>query len=127
MRKTLLLLFVFMVFLCALTVRGYEIDQSTPEKAVEAVFNAARSGDISNLKSLCDPEGENDGDTRRICELSEADAAEFFEYFKNGKVNGKAEINGNMAAVPILFGPEGKKEETMNVVKRGDKWYLSSF
>jgi len=127
MKKALFFLFAFMVFLCTQTVMSLEIDQSTPEKVVEAVFQAAKSGDISHLKGLCDPEGENDGDTKRICELTEADAAEFFEYFKNGKVNGKAEIDGEMAAVPILFGPEGKTQETMNVVKRGDKWYLYSF
>ena len=106
---------------------GQEVDQSTPEKVVEAVFNAAKSGDIDHLKGLCDPKGENDGDTKRICELTEADAAEFIEYFKNGKVNGKAVIEGDMATVPILFGPERKTEESMKVIKRGDKWYLYSF
>jgi hypothetical protein len=127
MKKSLLLLFVFAVLMCSNTVIGHEVDQSTPEKVVEAVFNAAKSGDIDHLKGLCDPKGENDGDTKRICQLTEADAAEFMEYFKKGKVNGEAQIDGDKASVPILFGPEGKTKETMIVVKRGDKWYLYSF
>jgi len=36
-------------------------------------------------------------------------------------------FEGNYAKVKIKFGPNGNKDETMNLVKRADKWYLSSF
>lgn len=102
-------------------------DQSSPEGVVKMVFAAASSGDMSSLKDLCDPNGENDGDTRRICESADTKPEEFTEFFSKGKVNGDATVNGDKAEVPFLFGPDGTKEETMNVVKRGDKWYLMSF
>jgi len=100
---------------------------TTPESVVQAVFDAAKSGDFSKLGGLCDPRGENDGDTRKICELEKDMESEFVEYFKEGKVAGDAVINGDQAEVPILFGPEGGEEETMKVVQRDGKWYLMSF
>jgi len=103
------------------------LDQTKPENVVEAVFKAAKSGNFEELKLLCDPNGENDGDTRRICELTEEDKAEFVEFFKDGKVSGQAAINGDEAEVPFTFGPGGTETETMRLIKRGDKWYLYSF
>ena len=102
-------------------------DQSSPEGVVKMVFAAASSGDLSSLKDLCDPQGENDGDTRRICESADKNPDEFKEYFAKGKINGESTVEGERAEVPFLFGPDGTKEESMRVIKRGDKWYLYSF
>lgn len=79
------------------------------------------------LKNLCDPLAENDGDTRDICNLTEKRQKEFIEYFKDGKLNGSATIDGDKAKVPFLFGPGASKDEEMNLVKREGKWYLYSF
>lgn len=104
-------------------------DQSTPDGVVQAIFDAAKAKDASGLKGLCDPKGENDGDTKRICEVAadSKDWKEFLQYFSKGGIQGKARVDGDKAQVSILFGPDGLKPETFNVVRRDGKWYLSSF
>ncbi len=108
------------------------LDQSTPEGAVSLVFAAAKSGELATLKNLLPPSGKQDGDVEQICGVSDGEAKEqtaFKAYFSTGKVVGEARIgtDGNAAEVDFLFGPGGKKEETMNLSKEGAKWYLSSF
>jgi len=115
----------------------FTLNSKIPANVVNAIFYAARTQDFQILGELCDPEGKGDGDTRRICDLAfskkndEYTREEFVEVFKNGKVSGSTtnESNewGDFADVPILFGPKGDKKETMNLVKRDGKWYLSSF
>jgi hypothetical protein len=103
--------------------------QSDPVKVVEAVFEAARTGDYSVLPGLCDPTGKNDGDTKAICfigTLSEEDQAQFAKYFSKGKITGEPEISGDNAKVKILFGPRGTEDEEFNLVRIDGKWYLSS-
>lgn len=105
------------------------VDHADPAKVTKAIFDAAAAGDASQLKGLCDPAGKNDGDTRRICELTKEHEkwSEFVDYFKKGKLVGDATVTGDKAAVSILFGPDGTKPETMKLVQRDGKWYLSSF
>ncbi|RME82399.1 MAG: hypothetical protein D6775_11015 [Caldilineae bacterium] len=108
-----------------------QADLSTPEGTLEAVFEAARTGDFTALAVLCDPLRENDRDTQRICDLTADDPlrASFVEYFSSGKLNGEAVISadGNTAEVPFLFGPNGDQEETMRLIKRNGKWYLLDY
>jgi hypothetical protein len=108
---------------------GFTIDQSNPESVVNAVFYGAKTGEFSVLEGMCDPKGEGDGDTRRICNVANMDQKfkdEFVKYFKDGKISGSAVINGNNAQVPILFGPGGRMDETFNLIQRDGKWYLYS-
>ena len=107
-----------------------EGDQTDPKWVVNQVFEAANSNDYSLLSSLCDPSGEGDRDTKRICAVgdeSDKSKEEFNTYFKLGKVIGEPTISGDEAKVVIKFGPTGTKDETMNLVNRDGKWYLSSF
>lgn len=107
-----------------------ELDQKNPVSVVNYLFVAAKTGDYSQLSGLCRPDGKGDGDTKRICEVANGDEKlkqEYSKYFKNGKVDGDAKINGDRAAVPIKFGPNGNKDETMNLALIDGKWYLSSF
>ena len=111
---------------------GLSIAQSsdTPEATLQKVFDVANSQEWTELSRICDPMGENDGDTRDICMLAEASKekqAEFVEYFKTGKIIGKATIVGDKAEVHFTFGPNGDREETMNLVSRRGVWYLASF
>ena len=101
--------------------------QSNPKALAEAIFNAAQSGSYSSLPALIDADA--DGDSKRIA-LAASDAATaqgFQQYFAKGKVNGEPVINGVKASVNIFFGPDGNKEETLEMVKRDGKWYLQSF
>ncbi len=104
---------------------------ASPEGVVNAVFTAARTTDFASLANLCDPTGENDKDTRLVCELATDSEFRdrFVEYFSQGKITGDAQISddGNSAEVPVLLGPDGDKEELMKLIKRDGKWYLSSF
>lgn len=105
-------------------------DQSTPKGAAEMVFSAARSGDYSHLKDLCNDALQPDGDSKHVCDVSTGDdklKSSFKEYFSKGKVVGEATVEGDNAKVNVLFGPDGTKEETFNLSKKDGKWYLVSF
>lgn len=105
-------------------------DQSTPESTLAAVFAAAKSGDLASLKALVPASGDLDGDVERIRDVSEAgeaDQKEFKEWFATGKIVGAARIEGDSAEVDFTFGPTGKRDETMGLVRKGGKWYLDSF
>lgn len=98
------------------------VDQSKPEAVVQAVFDAAKSKDFSLLKGLCAPDA--DGDTKMICNVDEKSQEEFIKYFGMGKIEGTPKIEGTIAEVNILFGPDGKKKETMKLVQIDGKWFL---
>jgi Flp pilus assembly protein TadD len=104
---------------------------TSPESMVQTIFDAAKSGDFASLTDLCDPQGENDGDTQMICDLAtdEANRDEFVQYFAAGKINGDAitSPDGQSAEVPFLFGPDGTSDETMELINRDGQWYLFGF
>lgn len=111
---------------------GVVIDQSKPEAVVAAIFSAAKSGDFSALKTLLPPSGKNDGDVTQVCTVADAEEKEaksFRSFFQKGKISGKARISsdGSKAEVDFLFGPDGTKKETMNLLKENGRWYLGSF
>ena len=121
-------------YILAVTSDAADIGMSpveSPESVVQAVFDAATSGDFGSLGDLCDPVGENDDDTQMICDTATdgANRDEFVQYFASGKVNGVATISpdGTEATVPLLFGPGGDDEETMTLINRDGQWYLYSF
>lgn len=103
--------------------------ESRPEAVVELIFAAAREGDPGLLDSLCDPEGRGDIETRRICDYAAGfdREGEFPMFWGMGKVAGPAMVADSKALVPILFGPRGDRRDTLELVKRGEKWYLLRF
>lgn len=106
-----------------------KVDQSDPVSVVNQIFQAAKSGKYEVLLNLCDPTGEGDGDTKRICSIqsaSQEDKNEFNDFFKLGQVIGEPDIVDNQAKVQIMFGPDGGNNETINLVNRDGKWYLYS-
>ncbi len=104
--------------------------QSTPEGVANMIFDGAKSGDYAKLKGLCDASLDTDVDSKKICELADGDEnlkKLFKEYFSNGKIVGAPTIEGDDAKVSILFGPDGTKDETLNMKKKDGKWYLTSY
>ena len=101
--------------------------QASPGAVAEAIFEAARSGSFSSLPALIDPDA--DGDSKRIAEAAtnEQTGTDFQLYFSKGKVSGEPTVNGDKASVNILFGPDGTREETLEMVRKNGKWYLVSF
>jgi len=122
MKKLLIIIAPFFLVCCNGKKGG---TQSTPEAVINTIFDAARTKDYSKLSTLCDPDADND--SRHICDLKDEDKESFITYFSKGKVNGSATITGDAATVPVLFGPDGTKAETMNLVMKDGKWYLKSF
>lgn len=104
--------------------------QNSPEAVVKHVFQAAQSKDFKKLRHLCDPYGENDKDVGifRLIEMAPEDIQnEFIDEFQNGRIIGEPIIENEKAIVEIAFGPSSNKLEKVNLVKRMDKWYLSSY
>jgi Domain of unknown function (DUF4878) len=107
--------------------RPGNIDQKDPEMVMEGIFMAAESGNYSGLDALCSSDA--DGDCKMICGIANADAKkkeEFKSYFAKGTVV-NTEINGPKATVEFKFGPDGKKDEKMELVLVKGKWYIQSF
>ena len=135
-RKLLITLFCITAISFASAQSNNADFQSDPKLVMEEVFRAAKTGDYSNLHLLCPPDGSNDGDTRQyICEVvsgSDELKKEFTSYFKVGHVSGEVTYNpaGDRAEVPFWFNHpsgESRSNETMNMLKIDDKWYLHSF
>lgn len=108
-----------------------EGSETSPEAIVQIVLDAAASGNLAPLETLCDPQGENDGDTQMICDVARdaTNREEFVSFFGTGKVAGEARLSpqGDLAEVPMLVGPDGDEEETMTLIKRDGRWYLYEF
>ena len=121
--------------------KSYKIDFKDPKSVVNAIFYAAENKDFEILGSLCDPNGKGDIDTKSICGLSESTETgvvgdkttrtNLITSLKKGKLVGIVTYGSyegtKTARVPFLFGPNGKTEETMNLIQRNGNWYLSSF
>ena len=106
------------------------VDHTKPEHVLDAVFLAARTEQPALLNGLCDPLGEGDGDTRRLCSLTAESPhwPSFLKAFKRGsRISPIARQRGNRAKLNFLFGPKGVKAEEMNLIQRDGKWYLFSF
>jgi hypothetical protein len=104
--------------------------QETPRSTLEEVFKAARTGDFTRLPSLCDPEGRNDGDTKQLCQITNATLAakqDFRLQFRLAHSLEEKYIDEDSAAVTFKFGKKAELIEKMKLVKRNDKWYLISF
>lgn len=106
-------------------------DQSTPEAVLETLVAVAQNGAYEELRHLCDPLGENDGDTQSICALADAPEQRplFAEFFREAAATDPAQISddGALAALPFVFGPNGDDPEELMLVRRDGLWYLLSF
>jgi hypothetical protein len=105
------------------------LDPSSPRALAESIFAIAKNGDLALLAPVADPQ-DADGDSKRVAAVAQAPAeaqAQFRQFFEKGTVNGEPKVEGDQAEVAILFGPDGKKDETFKMVKRDGRWYLKSF
>jgi hypothetical protein len=105
-----------------------KIDQSSPKGLADSIFAAARDGDLASLAGIASADA--DGDAKRVAGVGAAEAdmqKQFRDHFGKGKVNGDAKVDGDKAEVPILFGPDGTRPETLNMVRVNGVWQLQSF
>lgn len=152
MKKLVLILTAFLLtslLLVAQEKKSYEIDFTDPKSVVNAIFYAAQTKEFSIMQCLCDPYGEGDGDTKRLCSISQIAKQiedyggsentkkgldEFVNMFESGRISGQIIYSENegekYSKVPFLFnhpGGDRRSDETMILVKRHGNWYLSSF
>lgn len=109
--------------------RSDQVDFADPKSVTASIFYAAESGRAGHLRSLCDPRGENDDDTARICAMTPASAdwTDFRAQFARAHLNGEPRVAGDRAALHFVFGPDATRSETMELVRRDGRWYLSAF
>jgi hypothetical protein len=109
--------------------RSADVDFRDPKSVTASIFYAAETGKTAHLAGLCDPTGAGDGDTRRICAMHAGapDWDSFRATFARARLNGEPRVSGDHARLEFLFGPDGRDRETMELVRRGGRWYLSSF
>lgn len=99
-----------------------------PEPVLQAVFDAARSSDVSKLAELCDPTGRNDQDTQDLCDLADHESGvdKFRRDFATGAIR-NTDVKGSKATIDFTYGPDGTKTGRMTLVQRDEKWYLSGY
>ena len=109
--------------------RSGQVDFSDPKSVVGSIFYAAETGQAEHLRGLCDPDGAGDDDTRRICAMQPgaADWDSFRHNFARARLNGEPRVSGNRARLDFVFGAGATRSETMELVRRGQRWYLASF
>lgn len=103
--------------------------QDSPKGVINYLFESAKNNDFEKLRHLCDPYGENDGESRGICFIATQPSEmqnHFVESFKNGRIMSEPKIENDRAEVEIAFGPRSDRLEKINLVKRLDKWYIAS-
>jgi hypothetical protein len=113
---------------CTSEAAAPKLDQSSPKALAESIFAAARGGDLAALANIASADA--DGDAKRVAGVGVAEAGtqqQFRDHFGKGKVNGDAKVDGDKAEVPILFGPDGTKPETLNMIRVNGVWQLQSF
>lgn len=105
------------------------LDFENPASVLQTIFYSAANEEYDQLAGLCDPEGQNDGDTALVCEITaeHENVGEFILIFANATINGPATISGDIAEIPFLFGENADVPLTMQLVLRDGKWYLFDF
>jgi hypothetical protein len=104
--------------------------QKDPVSVMKYIFESAKKRDFSNFRNLCDPYGENDSDVNQICYaemMTEKQQANLKAKFENGRIIGKAKINGDKAEVEFVFESSANRLEKMKMIKRNGLWFLKSF
>jgi len=109
--------------------RSGDVDFRDPKSVTASIFYAAETGDAAHLAGLCDPTGAGDADTRRVCAVrpGSADWESFRRTFARARLNGEPRVSGDHAVLDFVFGPDGTRTDTMELVRRDGRWYLSAF
>jgi predicted small lipoprotein YifL len=96
-----------------------------PEQTLEALFAAAKANTPAAIAKLCDPQGENDVDTQKLCDMKPGKEWDDLRgLMSTGAVTGEAAINGDTATVPFKFGPVRGYKENMQLIRRDGVWYF---
>lgn len=104
--------------------------QETPQGVINHIFQSAKDHNYDNMRYLIDPYGEFDTDAFQICYIEiygEEGQQEWSETFKNGRIMGDPKYDEDKCTIEIAYGLGSNKLENINLVKRMNHWYLTSF
>ena len=109
--------------------RSADVDFADPKSVVGSIFFAAEHASVAHLPGLCDPTGPVSPAARRVCAARPGapDWASFRRAFARGRLNGEPRVHGDRARHDFVVGPGGDESETMELVRRDGRWYLSAF
>jgi hypothetical protein len=127
MKSTIILLAISTTIFIACGGGKAKDAQADPRSVAEAIFDAAQSGKYENLAALIDTDADQDSKMIAQVATDQSLQEDFKKHFSKGKVAAEPVVNGDKASVNVLFGPDGTSEETFEMVKKNDKWYLVSF
>jgi hypothetical protein len=107
----------------------YILDYKDPKNIVEAIFYAAKTGDIDIMSNLCDPKVYNDEAVEKLCfiEINDRVIRKFTNDFINGKVVGEVEYEQSYAKVKVTGIKNSTRVKTFTLIKRYGNWFLYSF
>ncbi|WP_299488619.1 hypothetical protein [Acaryochloris sp. IP29b_bin.137] len=80
--------------------------QSTPERVIQKILDAAKTRELRQLSSLCAPQAETTANI--ICEISEAQPEQkeaFVHRFLTAEIRGNTEFSGYTATVEAVMQP----------------------
>tara|TARA_R110000796_G_scaffold159169_3_gene275780 strand:- start:28868 stop:29602 length:735 start_codon:yes stop_codon:yes gene_type:complete len=104
--------------------------QETPQGVVNHIFQSAKDKSYDKMRHLIDPYGEFDTDAFQLCYIEmygEEGQQEWSEAFENGRIMGDPIYNEDKCTIEIAYGLSSDKLETINLVKRLNRWYMTSF
>ena len=134
MKKNIAIIGFLLISVCAYGQQSTDV-HSTPEKLVSSMFSAIKTKDNCVLRDLCDyyPK-EADADVMAVCglfylpqEAYEMFVAEFGNAYISGYVTYETYEGVSYANVPIKFGKNVDKDETIQCVNRAGKWFLYQY
>ena len=113
-----------LVIVCAIAACGG--DFSTPGSAARSFFEACASRDRDRLAECFSASAE--GEFKPIVDKSASDEslAELSEMFREAEVV-EEKIDGDRARVRVSLKWEGRKEETLYMVREQGRWVISGF
>jgi hypothetical protein len=109
--------------------QGFILDYKNPISIIEAIFYAARTGDVDVMTNLCDPAVQNDNATEDICfvELEDRVLKQFMKKFENGEIVGDVEYEYDFAYINVRGIDKSNKIYTFTLVNRYGNWFLFRF
>jgi hypothetical protein len=102
-----------------------------PVWVIEAIIDAAKTGDFSQLAKICDPQGRSDKDASTICAVSTSTKEKqelFRKTFRNSVMLDEPRVIDavNVAIRISYMGVYHEERTVVYLTKAGDRWYVSS-
>ena len=110
-------------------------NNSSPESVVNALLDAAKTGEVENLTELLPPDNQVNEDCIALCNVGNIKMKkvlsenfipiDFFKsYFSKAKIAGRISTNGKTAHVKIIYENNAERNTTLVIEKIKEKWYL---